>query len=84
MAKQYEMKDMDTLDIWCGIECTFPPDTMILHQASYRKYFVRNWANHLVHTMKLLTHLSPLNANALTEILEDAAEHHDPCYNANP
>ena len=78
------MKDMDTLDIWCAIECTFPPDTMILHQTSYRKYFVQHWANHLVHTMKVLTHLSPLNAHALTKIPEDVADRNVPCYNANP
>jgi hypothetical protein len=34
--------------------------------------------------MKVLTHLSPLNANHLIKIPEDAAEHNDRCYNANP
>ena len=53
LAQHYEMKDMGTPDTWCGIEFTFLPDTIILHQTAYRKYFVQHWANHPVHPMKV-------------------------------
>ena len=80
LAQHYEMKDMGIPDLWCGIEFTFLPDTILLHQTAYRKHFVQHWTNHPVHPMKVTQHLSPLNANALSKIPDDAPEHNDPWY----
>ncbi len=46
LALHCEMKDMGLPDTCCGIEFTFLPDTIILHQTAYRKYFVQHWATH--------------------------------------
>ena len=40
LAAQYEMKNMGIPQLWCGIEFTFLPDVIILHQTAYRKHFV--------------------------------------------
>ncbi len=80
LAQHYEMKEMGISDTWCGIEFTFLPDTIILQQTAYQKYFVQHWANHPVHPMKVSRHLSPLNATALSKLPADAPEHNDLWY----
>ena len=74
------MKDMGIPDTWCGIELTFLPNTIDLHQTPYRKYFVQHWAKHPVHLMKVSRHILPLNANALSKIPVDAPQHNDLLY----
>ncbi len=50
---------------WCGIEFTFFPDTIILHQTAYRKHFVEHWYKHRVHPMTVTPCLSPIKDDAL-------------------
>jgi hypothetical protein len=79
LAARYEMKDMGIPQTWCGIEFTFLPDTIILHQTAYCKHFVERWRKHPVHPMTVPPHLSPIKEDAL-RYKEDASGHSEPWY----
>ncbi len=66
------MKDMGIPQTWCGIEFTFLPDTIILHQTAYRKHCVEHWRKHPVHPMSVTPHLSPIKDDTL-RYKEDAS-----------
>ncbi len=65
LAARYEMKGMGIPQLWCGIELTFLPDTILMHQTAYRKHFVEHWRKHPVHLMTVTPHLSPIKEDAL-------------------
>jgi hypothetical protein len=46
--------------LWCDIEFTFLPDTILMHKTNYRKHFVNHWRKHSVHPMTVTPRLSPM------------------------
>ena len=79
LAARYEMKDMGIPKTWCGIEFTFLPDVIIMHQTAYRKHFFEHWRKHPVHPMTVTPRLSPIKDDALL-YKEDAPGHTEPWY----
>jgi hypothetical protein len=76
-AARYEMKDMSLPQLWCGIEFTLLPGTILMHQTAYRKHFAQHWRKHPVHPLTVTPHLSPIKDDAL-RYKADAPGHTSP------
>ncbi len=79
LTARYEMKDMGIPQLWCGIEFTFLPETIILHQTACRKHFVEHRRKHPVHPMTVTPHLSLSKEDAI-RYKEDAPGQAEPWY----
>ena len=80
LAAHYQMKDLGLPTTWCGIQFTFLPDVLLLHQTAYKAQFVASWRTHPTHPMHVTPHLSPMNSGDDLRNLDDLAAIDAPWY----
>ena len=71
LASRYQMKDLGLPTTWCGIQFTFLPDVLLLHQTAYKTQLVHSWRTHPTHPMHVTPHLSPMNTGDDLRNLDD-------------